>query len=636
MKISYIIPQFTIQISGMKPTKRPPDFYAFHNYNEKDFKTISLDIENLATDKILEEKETRLIPDEPCADNVRVVTPKSKANWKKRFAIVGIIIVIFCFFLLLLNMNQGFQTAVKCGGCVAAAYSTGQLAKINATEDAILWVAKWACSTFSTEPYAVCDGIAEQFRGEFFYVFRRLADDPGRICASAIPECADANDPLGAGWMIDLPPPPKFPFPKLLPKTSTPSTLRVLQLTDIHVDFEYAEGSEAACQASVCCHRDKNASANLNITTPAGHWGSISKCDIPYRTLESMLRHINETEELDYIMVSGDLINHFDWEYSWEGHVGILRNLSSLFKSHFPSTPIFWGVGNHEGVPVNSFPPHTIDQDFSPSQSYEELTAMNEPWLKEKEERESSRLRGSWSTTVTKGLRLISLNTGFCIDTNFFLYLNQSDPDGTMSWFVQELYQAELAGDFVHVLAHIPPGYSDCLEGWSRNYYRVVQRFSSVIRAQFFGHVHWDYFTVFYEDMHNVESEPVSVGYISPSATTFDYLNPAYRIYTVDRNDDFGILDFETFSTDLSVTSREREPEWKKLYSARDEFNLTNLSPASWNSVIKDIHSNEEVAKRFIELSFRTANPRCDADCRRSIMCFLRSGHHNDTLYCPS
>lgn len=48
----------------MKPTKRPPDFYAFHNYNEKDFKTISLDIENLATDKILEEKETRLIPDE--------------------------------------------------------------------------------------------------------------------------------------------------------------------------------------------------------------------------------------------------------------------------------------------------------------------------------------------------------------------------------------------------------------------------------------------------------------------------------------------------------------------------------------------------------------------------------------------
>lgn len=47
---------------------------------------------------------------------------------------------------------------------------------------------------------------------------------------------------------------------------------------------------------------------------------------------------------------------------------------------------------SHRTMHSFSFPPHTIDQDFSPSQSYEELTAMNEPWLKEKEERESSRL----------------------------------------------------------------------------------------------------------------------------------------------------------------------------------------------------------------------------------------------------
>ncbi|GMT27465.1 hypothetical protein PFISCL1PPCAC_18762, partial [Pristionchus fissidentatus] len=619
----------------MKAGKRPPDFYAIHNYNEKEFKTISLDIEDLATDKILEDKESRLFADEPyCTDNVRVIEAKPN-RWKRRFAILAIIFTIFCTFLLVLQLNEDFRRTVKCSGCVGAAAVTGQLAKINSTEGAILWVAKWACSAFSTEPYSVCDGIAEQFRGEFFYVFRRLADDPGRICASVMPECADANDPLGAGWMIDLPPPPKFPFPKLLPKSNVPSTMRVLQLTDIHVDFEYAEGSEAACQASVCCHRDNRSNGNLNISTPAGYWGTINKCDIPYRTLDNMLKHINETEELDYIMVSGDLINHFDWEYSWEGHVGVLRNLSGLFKTHFPTTPIFWGVGNHEGVPVNSFPPHSIDQDFSPSQSYDELTEMNKPWMSENDDQESSRLRGSWSTIVTKGLRLISLNTGFCIDTNFFLYLNQSDPDGTMSWFVQELYKAELAGDYVHVLAHIPPGYSDCLEGWSRNYYRVVQRFASVIRGQFFGHVHWDYFTVFYEDMHNVKSEPVSVGFIAPSVTTFDYLNPAYRIYTVDRNDDFGIADYETFSTDLSVTSVEKEPEWKKLYSAKDEFGIADLTPSSWNSVVNSIHNDNKLADRFIELAFRTSSPRCDTSCRRSLLCFLRSGHHNDTLYCP-
>ena len=82
-------------------------------------------------------------------------------------------------------------------------------------------------------------------------------------------------------------------------------------------------------------------------------------------------------------------------------------------------------------------------------------------------------------------------------------------------------------------MAHIPPGDGECLEGWARNYYRVIQRFSSTISAQFFGHVHTDYFTVFYKDMNNISSLPVGVGYAAPSVTTFANLNPGFRIYDV-------------------------------------------------------------------------------------------------------
>ncbi|RCN28225.1 hypothetical protein ANCCAN_26032, partial [Ancylostoma caninum] len=165
--------------------------------------------------------------------------------------------------------------------------------------------------------------------------------------------------------------------------------------------------------------------------------------------------------------------------------------------------------------------------------------------------------RGSYSVKVADGLRLISLNSGFCETTNFFLYLNQSDPDGTMSWFATELFkasepvstcvfllrsmlfQAELSGDSVHVLSHIPPGDGECLEGWARNYYRIIQRFSDTVQAQFFGHIHADYFTIFYEDMHNTSSEPIGVLYAAPSATTFSDMNPAYRIYDIDFTDHF-------------------------------------------------------------------------------------------------
>jgi len=59
---------------------------------------------------------------------------------------------------------------------------------------------------------------------------------------------------------------------------------------------------------------------------------------------------------------------------------------------------------------------------------------------------------------VADRLKLITVNTGYCETTNFFLYINQTDPDGTMSWLVDELYQAERSSIYVHIMAHIPPG----------------------------------------------------------------------------------------------------------------------------------------------------------------------------------
>lgn len=37
------------------------------------------------------------------------------------------------------------------------------------------------------------------------------------------------------------------------------------------------------------------------ITDPsvsAGFWGTIGKCDIPYRTMENMLKHISDTQHV--------------------------------------------------------------------------------------------------------------------------------------------------------------------------------------------------------------------------------------------------------------------------------------------------------------------------------------------------
>lgn len=57
--------------------------------------------------------------------------------------------------------------------------------------------------------------------------------------------------------------------------------------------------------------------------------------------------------------------------------------------------------------------------------------------------------------------------------------MNQTDPDGVLSWLVSQLQDAENAGDYVHIMGHIPP--TECLSQWSLNYYRIVNRYANFI-----------------------------------------------------------------------------------------------------------------------------------------------------------
>ncbi|KJH49735.1 Ser/Thr phosphatase family protein [Dictyocaulus viviparus] len=608
-----------------------------------------------------------------------------------------------------------------CSSCTALISALNLLVKIYKSEEVFLEFATIVCRLIAKQPWIVCDGITTQFRDEFFYVFRQLSErDPSQICGILLDYCADPTDETQQGWTITIPPKlSKSIMKELAVKKkklahshflTASQNLRVLQLTDLHIDFEYQPNSEADCVMPVCCRQTAGectdemltaivgtlALTDLHIdfeyqpnseadcvmpvccrqtavcsyqctdemltaivgtleticggkkqdltsvlsvvlvgvpTKAAGYWGTVGKCDIPYWTFKHMLEHINATHKIDYIMLSGDFINHVDWAYTVDGHIEVLKNISSLVRNYFPKIPTYWAVGNHEGVPVNSFAPHSVDERFWPVWLYEEFLEMNKLWL-DSDAAKTAVYRGSYSVQVYRGLRLISLNSGFCETTNFFLYLNQSDPDGTMSWFVLELLKAELSGESVHVLSHIPPGDSECLEGWARNYYRVIQRFSDTITAQFFGHVHTDYFTVFYENMHNISSAPVGVLYAAPSVTTFSDMNPAYRIYEINITDNFKVENIMNYFADLEKATIENPPEWKLLYSAKDEYGLDDLSLSSWNKLVNIVHHDEKIAQKFFRNAVRAEN-KCDSTCQWTLLCGLRMGHHNSTLYCP-
>ena len=159
---------------------------------------------------------------------------------------------------------------------------------------------------------------------------------------------------------------------------------------------------------------------------------------------------------------------------------------------------------------MDSFPPPNIQEpQYSMDWLYDELDVLWRRWLPESAS-PTVRKGAFYSVTVSPGFRMISLNMNYCNNKNWcvrravlflffqetvsfvsvdqlrgislhgrcrWLLLNSTDPAQELQWLIYELQSAELKGEKVHILGHIPPGHSDCLKVWSHNYYRIVNRF---------------------------------------------------------------------------------------------------------------------------------------------------------------
>lgn len=99
-------------------------------------------------------------------------------------------------------------------------------------------------------------------------------------------------------------------------------------------------------------------------------------------------------------------------------------------------------------------------------------------------------------------------------------------------WLVSVLEEAERSGEYVHIVAHIPPSCSYSLRTWGKEYESVVKRFAHIISGQFFGHTHYDEWTVSFK---NTPSSPaLNVAWTAGSGTSFIGLNSNYRLNYVD------------------------------------------------------------------------------------------------------
>lgn len=123
----------------------------------------------------------------------------------------------------------------------------------------------------------------------------------------------------------------------------------------MHVDFDYKIGSNADCSFPVCCRDETNGVGPIAQSSLAGKWGSYN-CDIPLRTLESMLTYIREEVKPDIAVWTGDSLTHHIWNNSNEEVINKVKRVSQLVKQQIGAdTQVYPISGNHDSFPANLF-----------------------------------------------------------------------------------------------------------------------------------------------------------------------------------------------------------------------------------------------------------------------------------------
>ncbi|KIJ54050.1 hypothetical protein M422DRAFT_73723 [Sphaerobolus stellatus SS14] len=452
----------------------------------------------------------------------------------------------------------------------------------------------------------------------------------------------------------------KSPKPNPLPAPKKPSgqRLKVLHLSDFHLDPRYATGAEGNCTSGTCC-RDNNPNTAFPDAPsfPAPRFGTF-KCDTPYALALSALQAIpvlagTEKTGFAFTVYTGDLVSHDPDNQLSRDYIRYTETvLYDLFKRQLGSGPVYAALGNHDSYNQAQDAPHSIGGQLASqfSWNYDHVADLwrNEGWLSAGTVQQAKAHYGAYSVQRQDGLRIITLNTDLWYRANYFNYINltTSDNSGMLRFLTDELQDAEDTGDRVWIIGHVLSGWdgTNPLENPTNLFYQIVDRFSPhVIANIFFGHTHEDQFSIFYSNnATNINAANAqTVAWIAPSITPLTNLNSGFRVYEVDSST-FNIIDASTWVSDVSTfPSLDHQikfgPAYAFEYSTREAYGAVvpgwgatdPLNATWWHHVTEGMLQNTSLVELFTTFQGKSSilSPPCNTtQCVMAKVCYMRSG----------
>lgn len=517
---------------------------------------------------------------------------------------------------LLITVASAFDVGLKCRLCQGI---TNELAKISDggwSEKGTVWAVDALCSGIHAEGNCVGDSACRAFcaslGGEYTpLVLDLLKDDVGKdkVCqllqlCPAVPLTEVSNEVRVASNPLAMQP--------LVPSRKGVVGYFV-QLTDMHLDPLYQQGYEKDCGLPLCCRSDVGAVQLANWSDPraADYWGSVGvSCDIPPRLSLALHRWFASQEDVpDFVLNSGDDPPHNIWEQNQGENAAAMSLVVEHHKVGFPKSPVLVSVGNHEFFPVDSAR-GTGTSTLNDGWLYGNAVDLWKTWL-EPESLKTLGDGGYYSARLLDKFWLVSLSSTTLADDSMF-HLDQTmgdwpDPFHQMAWLNRTLASIQqVPGAKVLLVAHHP------LDDWNA-YART--RFEAILTqfpTSFFtlmlnGHVHMNEFYVVSDAAGSLKMPGIVGGSLTTTgiATAKHGVkgcgvsgNPGFNVYRYNRSS-LEILDVEYWWTDLNQQQPGVDPTWRKQYSARDVYQLANMSAHEWARVPGKLAQNATMERLY-------------------------------------
>ena len=452
-----------------------------------------------------------------------------------------------------------------------------------------------------TSPKLECKNVLDKYGAIIFDSIYYHYLDPNFFCGFVILVCPPTMEPMNLTEDIQRIVKNKPQIP--LPTPTRKSTFKVLQVTDIHLDPQYIANATVSCSETLCCRKPSNSTDGK----VSGYWGTLGSCDLPLRTAEQMAMFISKNVEVDFVIWTGDNSQH-DIDKTSNENIDNTLLLSSLFKTHLPGVTVYPSLGNHETYPLEVW--NFKDNPKIYSRPEERTYAKNQAqfqstfssnwkdWLGAQSSQEFSK-NGFYSSYNQKyGVRIISLNTNACHNENFYLLLDPTDPGDMLTWLNKTLAQSEQNKESVYIIGHVPPGSSDCFPEWSNRFSALVERYSHLIRGQFFGHFHSDSFFIYKSYLN--KNETVNLGFLAPSMTPNSNRNPSFRVYEIDFDTK---LPINYYQYRLNLTKANLDPtqplQWEIAYDFLGTYGYKDLGIATFDDFRNQILKNQTLYSIF-------------------------------------